>query len=205
MSATDQLSQHERHIAEAQQRVQALGRDLAELGGKVAELKDERINAFADQDERKAGQLAKKIADLQAKEAEVDERRAGAERAARRAADEDQKFVSERYADLIAELSGDAKRAAAAVDQSAERLLAALDAWGVVGQRVSELLGLAGQARVMRVPDNGWGDLARGLRRDRPRPTVPPLPREWATMSIPAVDDPDAAVRQEARQKAQAG
>ena len=195
-TATDELGKHEQRIAEAQRRVQARGRDLAELGGKVSELKQQRVNAYADEDERKAGQLSKKIADAQAKQQELDERRAGAELAARRAAAEHQAFVQARYRDLVAEIEPQAREAAQAIDGLADQLLAALKEWDAVKGRVAGLAHLAGQTE--RAPALGWDELARDLRR-RPRPTPSPLPQWFAAVTVVKHDDPDPTVREPAR------
>lgn len=201
MSAADELVQLEQRVGEAQRRVQALGRDLAELGAKVSELKQARVGAYADEDEPKAARLSKKVADLQAKQEELDERRAGAELAARRAADERQSFVAKRYADLVAELEPQAKEAAQAIDALSEQLLAALKAWQDVSGKVSALGHTAGINT--RVAGLGWDELSRELRR-RPQPTPLPLPGPRATASIVAHDDPDEAVREPARSEIRA-
>jgi chromosome segregation ATPase len=196
MTATDELGKHEQRIGEAQRRVQALGRDVAELAAKVSALKEERINAYADEDERNASQLSKKIADAQARQAQLAERRAGAELAVRRATGEHQAFVVERYPDLIGEIQPQAREAAKRIDDLSDQLLAALQAWEATKSQVTALAHAAGQTA--HVPGLGWDELSRDLRR-RPRPTKAPLPRQLGTIAIPPEHDPDPAIRETAR------
>jgi chromosome segregation ATPase len=199
-TATDELGQYEQRVGEAQRRVQALGRDLAELAAKVDALKEERVLAYSVEDERRASQLSKKIADLQVKQEEVGERRRGAEVAAQRVTGEHQAFVAERYPDLIAEIAPQAREAAKRIDQLSDQLLTGLKAAEDIRGRVSDLARIAGRTG-QHAPSLGWDQLAR-LLRDRPRPTPIPMPEGWfAPATVVPHDHPDEAIRQNAREK----
>ena len=199
MTATDELAQHEQRVSEAQKRVQALARDAAEMAAKVSGLKEQRIGAYAYQDERKAAQLSKKIADAEVKQEEVAERRSGAELAVRRAAGEHQAFVAKRYRDVISEVEPAARRAAQAVDDATDTLLTALSEWEAVKGRVAAVLHTAGQTN-QRVPSLEWEEISKALRR-RPQPTPVPLPGFATAISVVPEHDPDSEVRERARQE----
>ena len=201
MTATDELAQHEQRVGEAQQRARALGRDLAELAGKVTELKQQRVQAYADEDERKATQLSKRIVDAQAKQEEIDERRQGAELASRRADAERTEWIRDHYRDLVAEIEPEAREAARTIDELSEQLLAALKAWQDVSGKVAALAHTAGHAG--RAPTLEWDEIARSLRR-RPKPTPLPLPGPRMAATVVPEHDPDEQVREKARSEIKA-
>ena len=199
MTAIAELAKHEQGVAEAQQRARSLARDLAELAGKVAELKQQRVQAYADEDERKATQLSTKIADAQAKQEELDERRAGAELASRRAAGERDTWRFAHTRELLAEVEPDARAAAESLAGKIEEVERARQHWHAVRQRIAALVVGAPGFDPRAIPgidatDQAIRDLRKGV-----GPIPPPLPGSFAAATVIQVDDPDPSVRQAAR------
>jgi hypothetical protein len=199
MSALEDLAAHDERLAAVQQRARALGRDLAEHQAKIGELKQRKIDAHSRDDEQLAAKIRKQVDAAEAKIVDLEERQAGAQLAASRADSESRKWITDHFRDLISELEPDAKRAAKAIDELADRLIAAVRAWESVKGQAANLLHVAGQNQS--VPSLGWDELSQALRR-RPKPTPLPLPR-WSATAVSVVehDDPDAAIREAARQR----
>jgi chromosome segregation ATPase len=197
-SALENLAAHDARIAEAQQRARALGRDLAELSARVAELRKKKISAHADQNESLAAKLRRQIDEGQAKISDLEERQQGAELASRRASSERTKWIADHYRELVSALEPDAQQAAQTIDRLADELLAAVKEWGGVSGKVSALAHAAGQTN-QRVPNLGWDEIAQALRH-RPKPTPLPLPgQRFDAASIAPEHHPDPAVREPAR------
>ncbi len=169
----------------------------------VERLTESRVEAFAAGDERLADKL---LAERQAAEAtvrEFEERVAGAELAAQRAEAEQAQFATHNCDALFTERGPAADAAAGAVKDVVGQLVAAKARWEAIASETANLLRLAGRS-TQHVPTfpAQLGDLAKDARRagdvDVPRP-VPGVPRSAAR--VLAVDDPDPAVREQARAK----
>lgn len=113
----DQLAEHDQRIHAAQARARDLARTVAERSRALEDLKAQTIAAHAADDEDAAKRLKPKRTRLDTEVADLDERRAGADLAARRAQDERRQFVVDSLDALNAERRADVEARAVELRQ----------------------------------------------------------------------------------------
>ena len=139
-SLLEQLAAHDERVKVATQRVQQLGRQGAEHAAGLERLKAERVAAYAADDEDAARKLKTQATRAATRSTELDERRQGAELAARRVQDEREVFIRENFSGLIDERRPAAVEAVRRIESAIADLGDAVDAWHAEARRVEALL-----------------------------------------------------------------
>lgn len=130
------LAEHDEQIATAKTRVNALNRAIAEQQAHRAQLKADRVRAYADDDERAAAALKKKIDAADTNTDELRERQQGATIAATRAKATRDTWIAENVAALLDELRPDAEAARDELAAKVAELADARDRWHQVANHV---------------------------------------------------------------------
>lgn len=177
-TALEQLAEHNQRVADAAKRVQALRRDKDQAQANDAQLAEQRIEAFAADDERAAKAVQSKRTKLAGQIEDLDARLTGAERAAARAQAERDAYIAQNVRALTSERVPAATAAAEALEQWAARGCELLAAWHAVEQETLALLRVVPGVDGRSVPqitevDQAVRDLARAA-----GTVPPPLPSD---------------------------
>ena len=195
-SLLEQLAAHDERVRDAQTRAQRLARQGAEHEAGVQRLKAERIAAYSAGDEGAAKKLKMQATRAAARSTELDERRQGAELAARRAQDERERFIRDSFSGLIDERRPAAIEAVRRVEAAIGDLSDAVGAWHAEARQVEALLREAGFG-TRGMPDGlPVQRLVRELERVAVNGLPAPLPGAQHAPTAPKADDPaeDTAV-----------
>ena len=161
----DELAAHDERVRAAGQRARELVQTLAEHGQALERLKGERIAAYAAGDEKAASALRKQAGDAEALGVELQERRQGADIAARSAQDERDKFIAQHHGKLVDERAPIAHAAAKAIEDAIAALGEGVQAWQDEAMAQVALLRSVTGRDGREVPDLHLAQLARDLRR----------------------------------------
>jgi len=161
----DELAGFDARMAAARQRARALTDAIAEHARSIEELKRERIDAYSDDDERKAAALKKRTVDAAAKAVELDERRQGADIAATKAQRERDAFVAENHAALVSERIPVATAAVKQIEDAIAALGEGVRLWTAEQQAQVDLLRPIPGRDGREVPELQCRELVRDLRR----------------------------------------
>ena len=194
----DELAGHEEQLATARARARALAEAIAKHAEAIEQLRADRIEAFAQDDERRAAALQKKAGDAEAKAGELAERRAGADLAATRAARGRDAFIAEHHGELVAERSPMAHAAVKAIEDATASLAAGVKAWRAEAASQLDLLRPVAGRDGREIPDLHIYQLVRDLGRAVQAGVPAPLPPQ------PSISRP-AAPRAKAGQAADDG
>lgn len=146
MSLTDELRAHEERIAAAQRRVREVDLEVRAAAAKVAEVRDEVIEAHAQSDDAQAAKLAKAVGGAEEAEKRLRlEKLVGVQRAAQRAETDRVRFASEHFGELIEERRPDAEKVVQAFEDAAAALQAGHGEWRAMYAEIATLARLAGR------------------------------------------------------------
>jgi len=193
----DQLAELDERVSASRLRARALAEAIAEHARSIEQLKGERIGAYSEDDERKAAALKKRTAEAADKAVELEERRQGADIAARRLQVGRDAFVAEHHAELVAERAPVALAAVKAIEDATAALAEGVAAWRAeAGIQVDLLRPVAGRDG-RDVPDlhihQPVRDLLRAVRGGVPAPLPRPAAPVTRAKAGPAVDEGDSA------------
>jgi len=193
-----QLAEREQQVAAAHTKVAEIEEQARQASAEAERLREALVEAFAADDKAEAEKLTRAVDKAQLHAAEPwRERVDGSKRAANRLQAEVDAWRAEHVRELLDEVSPSAHAAVEAVRTAIAALEEARQGWHQTADRVSALI--RGSIDPKAMPSFDRVDSAvREFRRDV-GPIEPPLPR-WQSVSIPAVDDPDPAVRGPVRQ-----
>ena len=192
----EQLAVHDECVKDAQTRAQQLARQGAEHEAGVQRLKAERIAAYSAGDEDAAKKLKMQATRAAARSTELDERRQGAELAARRAQDEREVFIRANFPRLIDERRPAAIEAVRRVESAIADLSDAVGGWHAEARQAEALLREAGYG-TRGMPDGlPVQRIVRELERVAADGLPAPLPGAQHAPTAPKADDPteDTAV-----------
>ena len=190
----DRLAELDERVSASRQRARSLAEAIAEHARSIEQLKGERIDAYSEDDERKAAALKKRAAEAADKAVELEERRQGADIAARRTQVERDAFIAANHAAIVGERAPVAHAAVKAIEDATAALAEGMEAWRTeAGVQVALLRAVAGRD----VPDLHIHQPVRDLLRAVQGGVPAPLPRPAAPVTRakagPAVDEGDSA------------
>jgi hypothetical protein len=155
------------------------------------------VEAFARADEALARKLAQQRTEAEAHVADLDERVAGAERAAARAQTSHDAFIVEHIRALLNELTPTARAAASRIAETAEAFEDAVGQWHGVEAQVIALLRPVASIDSKQIPHiSPWDEIRTTLRRLRFDRTPPaPLPDHVGQVKV-TIDPPPAGLEE---------
>lgn len=193
-SLLEQLAGHDEQVRAAQTRAQQLAREGAEHDAELGRLKAERIAAYSADDEAAAKKLRTRAATAATHSTELEERRQGAELAARRVQGERDAFITQNLTGLIAERRPAALEAVRRIEAAIADLSDGIAAWHAVARGSEAFLRVAGYG-TRGMPELPVQQLARELERVAANGLPVPLPgAQFATMPRAERDGEDARV-----------
>ena len=173
----DRLAEHDERVTVAAQRARELAQTAAARAREIAQLREARVAAYAGGDEIAAGKLKKQAAVAGSQAGELEERREGADIAARSAQADRDKFIAANHPGIVAEREPIAHAAVKAIEAAVAALGEGVRAWQAeAGVQIGLLRGVAGRDG-RDVPDLAVAQLARDLQRATAGGVPSPLPR----------------------------
>jgi len=176
----DELAGHDTRMAAARQRARALSQSAAEHADAIGRLKEERVAAYSQDDERKANALKKRTTEAADKAVELEERRQGADIAARRTQVERDAFIAANHAALVGERAPAARAAVKAIEDATAALAEGVKAWRAEATSQLDLLRPVAGRDGREIPDLQIDQLARDLQRAVQAGVPAPLPPQPA-------------------------
>ena len=185
----DELAVLDEQVSAAHHRARELAQTIAQHAQSIEQLRAARIAAYADGVESAAAAAKTKAATAEAHAVELEERRLGADVAARRAQRERDAFVAANHARLVSERAPIAHAAVKLIEDAIGALAAGVEAWqSEAALQVHLLRSVAGRDG-REVPDLPVQQLVRDLRRAAADGVPAPLPRPAPSHTV--LDDGD--------------
>ena len=181
----DELAGLDARMAAARQRARSLSQSAAEHAAAIGRLKEERVAAYSQDDERKANALKKRTTEAADKAVELEERRQGADIAARRTQVERDAFIAANHAALVRERAPAARAAVTAIEDATAALAEGVKAWRAEAASQLDLLRPVAGRDGREIPDLQIDQIVRDLGRAVQAGVPAPLPPQ-PTISQPA-------------------
>ena len=198
----DELAGHDARMAAARQRARSLAQAAAEHADAIGRLKEERVAAYSQDDERKANALKRRTTEAADKAGELEERREGADIAAQRAQRDRDLFVSANHGGIVAERAPSAREAVKMIEDAIAALTEGVRAWRAEAAIQVDLLRPVAGRDGREIPDlpiyQLVRDLGRAVQAGVPAPMPPqpsisrPAPPATRVKAGQAVDEGDS-------------
>ena len=187
----DELAGLDARMAAARQRARSLSQSAAEHADAIGRLKEERVTAYSQDDERKANALKKRTTEAADKAVELEERREGADIAARSAQADRDKYVAQNHGALVDERSPIARAAVQSIEDAIAALAEGVRRWTAEQQIQINLLRPVPGRDGREVPELQCRELARDLRRATSDGVPLPVPSPAPVARVAPEHDPD--------------